>query len=134
MAKTIDKPIVSADYDFGDTFDADGQPLDVTCTVKYTDGSMEVFSEPKALAAIGKRLAAQQKAITERFIETTLYLHGSKESNYDTANELGLKDEAAKTFAYTGYEVAFTIVVDRRTGKAVATHVNGVALSQELEI
>lgn len=134
MTKTTDKPIVSADYDFGDTFDSEGHPLDVTCKVKYVDGSIGVFSEPKDLVRIQKRIHAQQKAIAERFIETKFYLHGSKESNYDQSEEWGLSEDARRTFCYTGYEVGFTIQVDRRTGKAMATHVNDVALTEAVEI
>jgi hypothetical protein len=60
-------------------------------------------------------------------IKTQIYAHNDKESNWHKAEELGLNGEAAKTFAYTGLEVEFDVLV-AEDGSVTATHVNGVAL------
>lgn len=126
--------IVSAEYDFGTRVDATGQPLDVSVVVRYIDGSTETVTDPKEITKIGKQLAAQQKELAERFIETDFYVHSDKESGYDRGREIGLEGDALREFCYTGYEVTFKIVVDRKTGKSKATHVNGVALTEPVEI
>ena len=45
-----------------------------------------------------------------------MYLHGSKESNYETGKEMGLKGKALDNFCYALYEVEFDVEVDRDTG------------------
>ncbi|KKM16816.1 hypothetical protein LCGC14_1682090 [marine sediment metagenome] len=42
---------------------------------------------------------------------TTMYLHSSKESSYETAKELGLSEDAAEEFCYALYEVGFVLEV-----------------------
>lgn len=67
-------------------------------------------------------------------IQTKLYLHGCKDTNWGTAEELKLPtDEAKKTFSYCGYEVEFTLLV-QKDGNAVATHVGGIKLESPLEM
>lgn len=46
-----------------------------------------------------------------------IYLHSSKDSNYDTAEDLGLSEDAQKTFAYALYEVECEVEVDMETGE-----------------
>lgn len=46
-----------------------------------------------------------------------LYAHGSKPSNYDLGDVLGITGEAANVFAYSLYEVAFDCIVDTETGE-----------------
>ena len=58
-------------------------------------------------------------------IKTKMYLHGSKDDNYTTGEELGLKGNALKNFAYALYEVEFDVEVDTITGDCVITHVDG---------
>lgn len=59
--------------------------------------------------------------------EVTLYLHSDKSSNYETAEELGLTEEATEYFKYALYEVEFRGTIDSQ-GKFTCTHVNDVAL------
>jgi len=67
-------------------------------------------------------------------IETTMYLHGSDDQNWETAHELGLSEEASRKFAYTCYEVEVQLQVDPETGIAMATHFCGVKLAQPVEV
>lgn len=45
-----------------------------------------------------------------------MYLHSSKDSNYEKAEELGLSEEATQKFKYALYEVEFDVEVDMETG------------------
>ena len=126
--------IISAEYDFGTRVDTAGEPLDVSVVVRYTDGSTQTVTDPKEITKVGRQLAAQQKELVERFIETNFYVHSDKESGYEIGKELGLEGDALREFCYTGYEVTFKIVVDRKTGLSKATHVNGVALTEPVKI
>lgn len=67
-------------------------------------------------------------------IKTTFAVFGDKDSNWEQSRELGLSDEAWKTFKYTGYEVVFLVEVDPETGQAFATHVNGTPLTERTRI
>ena len=49
-------------------------------------------------------------------IQTTVYLHSSKESMYEKGQELGLRGEALNLFCYCCYEVAVLIEVNTATG------------------
>lgn len=50
--------------------------------------------------------------------KTKMYLHSSKESNYDLAEELGIKSEKAlDVFKYSLYEVEFEVDVNKKTGE-----------------
>lgn len=42
---------------------------------------------------------------------TTMYLHGCKESSYETAKELGLSDGAVEKFRHALYEVEFDLEI-----------------------
>lgn len=42
-----------------------------------------------------------------------MYLHGSKESNYEKGVQLGLSDKALENFVYALYEVKFDVNVDK---------------------
>jgi hypothetical protein len=66
-------------------------------------------------------------------IKAKFYAHGDKENNWAQAAELNLSEEASRNFAYTGLEVEFDILVDDKGG-VLATHVNGVALTEPVEI
>ncbi len=67
-------------------------------------------------------------------IPHVLYLHSSKEGNYEEGEGLGLKGDALDNFARCGYEVCFEGEVDRKTGDMTVTKVNGVGLLKELKI
>jgi hypothetical protein len=67
-------------------------------------------------------------------IESVIYLHGSKERNYETAIELGLSEHVGQIFAYTCYEVAVKLEIDESTGEAMATHFNGVKLEYPVKV
>jgi hypothetical protein len=45
-----------------------------------------------------------------------MYLHGSKETNWDIGQENGLEGEALSNFMYALYEVEFEVEVDMKTG------------------
>jgi hypothetical protein len=55
------------------------------------------------------------------------YTHSYKESGWEQGKEIGLTDDAADDFSYTGGEVCFDLLVNE-DGSSVATHINGVAL------
>lgn len=60
--------------------------------------------------------------MTENVKDHVVYLHGSKDSNWESWRELGGDPEtdAASTFAYTGYEIGLQCMVDMSTGEAMA--------------
>lgn len=66
--------------------------------------------------------------------KAVLYLHTDKGEMYNQGKELGLKGEALGQFCYTGYEVAVDIEINKRTGEAYATHLNGAKLKEEIAI
>lgn len=68
-----------------------------------------------------------------RVMKTKFYLHGSKDSNRDLGESLGLTASQIKNFAYAGYEVEFDIEIGN-DGQAFATHVNRVALTKMVKI
>lgn len=61
-------------------------------------------------------------------INIDLYLHSSKESNYERGKEAGLGEEALKEFMYTGYEEKLTYSVNTKTGKSTLIKVNDMEL------
>lgn len=64
----------------------------------------------------------------------TIHLHGSKDSNWETASDLGFYDvKAENAFAYTCYEVSVTLEVNM-DGSAYATHFNGVELKEKTKV
>lgn len=75
----------------------------------------------------------REELLRERFpIQTKMYLHGDKGSNWDKNSELNLTDKQMETFAYAGYEVEFDIEVDE-TGQAWALSVNGSPLVKRVK-
>lgn len=57
-----------------------------------------------------------------------MYLHSSKDSNYDLINRFNLEfadEDAETTFLYALYEVEFDVEVDLDTGKEKIISVNG---------
>jgi hypothetical protein len=63
-----------------------------------------------------------------------IYLHTEKENMYSYGKELKLSIDALNNFIYVGYEVTVDIEVDRSTGKAMATHLNGAKLERKVNI
>lgn len=59
---------------------------------------------------------------------TKLFVHGCKETNYEVGQELGLSDEALKTFAYAAYEVELQVEVNLDTGENEIIGVDGKLL------
>jgi hypothetical protein len=59
-------------------------------------------------------------------VEFKFYSNTDKDSNYYRAKELGLSEEAERTFAYCGYEIEFDAVVDTDTGEVFAHAMNGI--------
>ncbi len=51
-------------------------------------------------------------------VKTSIYLHGSKESNYEHGAKLGLTGPALDNFMYACYEVNIGLNVDTETGAA----------------
>ena len=60
---------------------------------------------------------------------TKMYLHGDKCSNIEDGEELGLSEEALKTFAYALYEVEFEVEVNEETGETYILKVDGRELA-----
>ena len=58
-------------------------------------------------------------------ITTKMYLHSSKEGNYDDGVELGLHGKALDNFAYALYEVEFDVEIDEKTGDCRIVSVDG---------
>lgn len=58
-------------------------------------------------------------------MRTTIYLHSSKESNYEHGERLGLKGEALNMFMYGCYEVAVEVEVNESTGETEIISVDG---------
>lgn len=56
--------------------------------------------------------------------ETTVYIHGDEDSNYETGKKLGLSEDAAETFRGTGYEVGLIVTVTKN-GRAMLTAIDG---------
>lgn len=54
-----------------------------------------------------------------------MYLHGSKEDNWDKGEEIGLSEKALDKFKYALYEVEFEIEVNEETGESTILKVNG---------
>ena len=57
-------------------------------------------------------------------MRTNLYLHASKESNYEKGQELGLLGEPLELFTYACYEVKVTVEVNAATGAATIVAVD----------
>lgn len=64
-------------------------------------------------------------------MKITMYLHSSKDSNYEVGQEAGLKGKALEKFAYCLYEVKFEVEVDEITGKYEILTVDGKKLKLE---
>lgn len=64
---------------------------------------------------------------------TTIYLHRSKEENFDTADELELTDEQKEEFKYTASELELEIFVVE-SGVAYCSAVNGIRLMEPVII
>jgi hypothetical protein len=54
-----------------------------------------------------------------------IYLHASKESNYDTGKKLRLSKQALEQFRYACHEVEIELEVDRKTGESKIIGVDG---------
>jgi hypothetical protein len=68
-------------------------------------------------------------------INTKFYVHGSKESNWDMASELGkdTDEQFMENFRFAGYEVEFDVEITDQ-GEVFATHINGVRISRRVQI
>lgn len=65
---------------------------------------------------------------------TDIYLHSSKENNWETASDLGFYDvKAENEFAYVCYEVKVRLEVNM-DGTAYATHFNGIELKEKTKV
>ena len=51
-------------------------------------------------------------------MRTTIFLHSSKDDNYEKADEMGLTGGAARMFAFACCEVEIELEVDMETGEA----------------
>jgi len=85
------------------------------------------------LACIDQQIAAlqaQREEVTKELAEvdwpkrTTLYVHRSKERNYDQGQELGLTGEALEKFLYTFCEVGIDVEV-HKDGKVTIRAIDG---------
>lgn len=67
-------------------------------------------------------------------ITTRLHVYGDDDRTYETGVKAGLSEKALETFVYAAYELVLDVVIDEDTGEAVATHLNGVALTAPVKI
>jgi hypothetical protein len=58
-------------------------------------------------------------------LEADVYLHSSKETNYEQGRSMGLTGAALDNFMYACYEVRIGLEVDAETGDAVIVSVDG---------
>lgn len=63
-----------------------------------------------------------------------MYLHGSKDDNYETGEELELSEQALDVFKYALYEVEFDVEVDTETGETKIKKCNDMLLISESEL
>lgn len=66
---------------------------------------------------------------------TKFYVHGSKDSNWDMASELGkdTDEQFMENFRYAALEVEFDVEITN-DGEVYATHVNGIRIQQRVRI
>lgn len=62
--------------------------------------------------------------------EITLYLHSSKETNWNAAEDAGLSEEGICYFKYALLEVEFKLEVDKQTGEYQILTVDGRKLEE----
>ena len=63
-------------------------------------------------------------------MRTSIYLHNSKDSNWEKGTELGLSGDALKRFVYACLEVELEVEVDPQTGGAEIISVDGRELKE----
>lgn len=66
-------------------------------------------------------------------IKTNITVNSEKDANWDKAEELGLKDDAARNFAYTAMELKLTLEVDIETGNAQIVAIDDVELARPIK-
>jgi len=66
--------------------------------------------------------------------ETVIYLHREKEENHGLADELKMSDRARDQFNYAGQEIEMTVWINKDTGEAWATKINGMPLADKVRI
>lgn len=129
------KKITSISYNPGNTFTSIGTVTASEAVVRYSDETWELLSDEKQIRDTMKAYTDQMlDDVVPRFSDVVIYLHGDKDSNWEKAKELNLSDAASSLFARTCYEVAITLVVDRKTGETVATHFNDVRLELPVRV
>lgn len=64
-------------------------------------------------------------------VVTKMFLHGSKDDNYERGRGLGLEGSALDEFAYALYEVEFGVEVDTETGRSRILSVDGRPLGEK---
>lgn len=63
-----------------------------------------------------------------KLIKTKMYLHNTKESNYQQGEELGLSEKAMENFKYALYEVEFVVEINEDSGEVEIIAVDGKKL------
>lgn len=71
---------------------------------------------------------------TARKIRTDIFVHTSKESNFELGERLGLTGEALQNFKYACYEVKLSVDVDMETGDVEIVEVDDEALLKVVEL
>lgn len=71
---------------------------------------------------------------TARKIRTDIFVHTSKESNFELGERLGLTGEALENFKYACYEVKLSVLVDMETGDTEIVAVDDEALTKVIEL
>ena len=80
------------------------------------------IDNPKFCPFCGAKVA---KPVLPETVVVKGYLHGSKESDYEQAQEIGLSEQATKEFIGWGYEIEFDLEVNTKTGQTKIIAVNG---------
>lgn len=96
----------------------------------------DIETQRKAVKDLEKRLEAAKKRLTVLTtfpLKTKIYVHGSQEDMCYKGEQIGLTGSALENFERTAYEIGFDVEIDT-DGVAYATHVNGVALVERVEI
>lgn len=95
-----------------------------------------IETQRQKVAELETRLRIEQEKLDLLIkypLKTKVYIHGDEDSMYSEGKKLGLSEVALETFFRVGYEVTFDVEVEE-SGQAFATHVNGTALVERVEI
>lgn len=77
---------------------------------------------------------ARKSRLEARFpLSTKIIIHRDDEVAFEQGERLKLNDAQMEAFRYTGYEVELDVLV-QEDGTALATHINGVKITEPVSI